>query len=130
MIIPLNVVHELGHAFVCAGYNQEYSISLSLLDRSNVMCSGDNLNITVYGVVGGLSVMIVSLSVLLIPQVRNNTGMRIGFVSIAAMSFVNAMLEGFFIEVYNNNLLISEVSLLMVLLLVYVKQWMSTIRNK
>ena len=104
LVYPLNIVHEFGHAFVCGVYGYNYSITLSLFDKSNVICSGNELNKVIYGGAGGLAVMIVALSVLLIPYIRNNIGIRIGFVSISVMSFVNAILEGFFFEFYNNNI--------------------------
>ena len=129
MIVPLNVVHEVGHAFVCDIYEQEYSISLSLFGRSNVVCQGNNMNRALYGAAGGLSVMSVSLVLLLMPAIRNNAGMRVGFVSIFSMSFVNAIMEGFFFDFYNGNLLMSELGLLVVLLIVYIKQWASIIPN-
>ena len=129
MIVPLNVVHEMGHAFVCDIYEQEYSISLSLFGRSNVVCQGNNLNRTLYGAAGGLSVMAVSLALLLMPAIRNNVGIRIGLVSIVSVSFVNAIMEGFFIDFYNGNLLVSELGLLAVLLIVYIKQWANIIPN-
>jgi len=129
MIIPLNVVHEVGHAFVCDIYEQEYSISLSLFGRSNVVCQGNNMNRTLYGAAGGLSVMSVSLVLLLMPAIRDNAGMRVGFVSIFSVSFVNAIMEGFFFDFYNGNLLMSELGLLVVLLIVYIKQWASIIPN-
>jgi len=129
MIVPLNVVHEVGHAFVCDIYEQEYSISLSLFGRSNVVCQGNNMNRALYGAAGGLSVMSVSLVLLLMPAIRNNAGMRVGFVSIFSVSFVNAIMEGFFFDFYNGNLLMSELGLLVVLLIVYIKQWASIIPN-
>ena len=119
----------MGHAFVCDIYEQEYSISLSLFGRSNVVCQGNNMNRTLYGAAGGLSVMSVSLVLLLMPAIRNNAGMRVGFVSIFSMSFVNAIMEGFFFDFYNGNLLMSELGLLVVLLIVYIKQWASIIPN-
>ena len=129
MIVPLNVVHEAGHGFICALYGNDYSITLSLFDRSNVVCQGNNLNRTLYGAAGGLSVMAVSLALLLMPAIRNNVGIRIGLVSIVSVSFVNAIMEGFFIDFYNANLLVSEMGLLSVLLMVYIKQWVSIIQN-
>ena len=129
MIVPLNVVHEVGHAFVCDIYEQEYSLSLSLFGRSNVVCQGNNMNRALYGAAGGLSVMSVSLVLLLMPAIRNNAGMRVGFVSIFSVSFVNAIMEGFFFDFYNGNLLMSELGLLVVLLIVYIKQWASIIPN-
>ena len=129
MIVPLNVVHEVGHAFVCDIYEQEYSISLSLFGRSNVVCHGNDMNRILYGAAGGLSVMAVSLALLLMPAIRNNTGIRIGLVSIVSVSFVNAIMEGFFFDFYNGNLFVSELGLLAVLLIVYIKQWASIIPN-
>ena len=129
MIVPLNVVHEAGHGFICALYGNDYSITLSLFGRSNVVCQGNNLNRTLYGAAGGLSVMAVSLALLLMPAIRNNVGIRIGLVSIVSVSFVNAIMEGFFIDFYNGNLLVSELGLLAVLLIVYIKLWANIIPN-
>jgi len=83
-----------------------------------------------YGAAGGLSVMAVSLALLLMPAIRNNTGIRIGLVSIVSVSFVNAIMEGFFFDFYNGNLLVSEMGLLAVLLLGFVGQWILIIQNK
>ena len=130
LIFPLNIVHEMGHAFVCDIYEQEYSISLSLFGRSNVVCQGNNMNRTLYGAAGGLSVMSVSLALLLISGIRNNVGMRVGFVSIVSVSFVNAIMEGFFYDFYNGNLLMSELGLMAVLLLGFIGQWILIIQNK
>ena len=129
MIVPLNVVHEVGHGFICALYGNDYSIALSLFGRSNVVCHGNDMNRNLYGAAGGLSVTAVSLALLLMPAIRNNTGIRIGLVSIVSVSFVNAIMEGFFIDFYNANLLVSEMGLLSVLLMVYIKQWVSIIQN-
>ena len=88
------------------------------------------MNRTMYGAAGGLSVMAVSLALLLMPAIRNNVGIRIGLVSIVSVSFVNAIMEGFFFNFYNGNLFVSELGLLSVLLLVFVGQWISIIQNK
>ena len=129
MIMPLNVVHEMGHGFICALYGNDYSITLSLFGRSNVVCHGNDMNRILYGAAGGLSVMAVSLALLLMPAIRKNVGIRIGLVSIVSVSFVNAIMEGFFYDFYNGNLLMSELGLLVVLLIVYIKQWASIIPN-
>ena len=120
----------MGHAFVCDIYEQEYSISLSLFGRSNVVCQGNSMNKALYGAAGGLSVMSVSLALLLMPGIRTNVGMRVGFVSIVSVSFVNTILEGFFYDFYNGNLFMSELGLLAVLLLVFIGQWILIIQNK
>jgi len=130
MVIPLSVVHEVGHAFVCDIYEQEYSISLSLFGRSNVVCHGNDMNRILYGAAGGLSVMSISLALLLMPGIRNNAGMRVGLVSIVSVSFVNAVVEGFFYDFYNGNLFVSELGLLAVLSLVFIGQWILIIQNK
>ena len=130
LVYPLNIVHELGHAFVCDVYGYNYSITLSLFDKSNVICSGNELNKVIYGGAGGLAVMIVALSVLLIPYIRNNIGIRIGFVSISVMSFVNAILEGFFFEFYNNNISLLEILFLLILIIVFSTQWLLLIKSK
>ena len=129
MIVPLNVVHEVGHGFICALYGNDHSITLSLFGRSNVVCHGNDMNRILYGAAGGLSVMAVSLALLLMPAIRKNVGIRIGLVSIVSVSFVNAIMEGFFYDFYNGNLLMSELGLLVVLLIVYIKQWASIIPN-
>ena len=130
LVYPLNIVHELGHAFVCDVYGYNYSITLSLFDKSNVICSGNELNKVIYGGAGGLAVMIVALSVLLIPYIRNNIGIRIGFVSISVMSFANAMLEGFFFKFYNNNISLLEILFLLILIIVFSTQWLLLIKSK
>ena len=129
LVYPLNIIHELGHAFVCSLYNQKYELTLSLFERSNVICVGNEINKTVYGLAGGTTVMIFMIGLLLIPQIRKNVGARIGIVSITFVSFINAILEGFLFDFYNQNLFISEIFLLLILLSVFSIQWIITIRK-
>ena len=107
MIVPLSVVHEVGHGFICALYGNGYSITLSLFGRSNATCPNNNFNQIVYGMAGGLFAMVLSLLFLVIPQIRQNTGTRIGFSALAVMALGNAVLEGFLFEFYNQNILLS-----------------------
>ena len=129
MIIPLNVVHEVGHGFICALYGNGYSITLSLFGRSNTTCPNNNFNQIVYGMAGGLFVVILSLLFLVIPQIRQNTGTRIGFSALAVMAFGNAVLEGFLFEFYNQNILLSEFILYTIWFIAIAIQWMITVRQ-
>ena len=129
LVNPLNIIHELGHAFVCSLYNQKYELTLSLFERSNVICVGNEINKTVYGLAGGTTVMIFMIGILLIPQVKKNTGARISIISILFVSFINAILEGFIPNFYNQNLLISEIFLLVILLSIFSIQWIASIRE-
>lgn len=129
LVYPLNIIHELGHAFVCSLYNQKYELTLSLFERSNVICVGNEINKTVYGLAGGTTVMIFMIGILLIPQVKKNIGARISIISILFVSFINAILEGFIPNFYNQNLLISEIFLLVILLSIFSVQWIASIRK-
>ena len=129
MIIPLNVVHEVGHGFICALYGNGYSITLSLFGRSNATCPNNNFNQIVYGMAGGLFAMVLSLLFLVIPQIRQNTGTRIGFSALAVMAFGNAVLEGFLFEFYNQNILLSEFILYTIWFIAIAIQWMITVRQ-
>ena len=129
MIIPLNVVHEVGHGFICALYGNGYSITLSLFGRSNTTCPYNNFNQIVYGMAGGLFAMVLSLLFLVIPQIRQNTGTRIGFSALAVMAFGNAVLEGFLFEFYNQNILLSEFILYTIWFISIAMQWMIILRQ-
>jgi hypothetical protein len=129
MIIPLNVVHEVGHGFICALYGNGYSITLSLFGRSNTTCPNNNFNQTVYGMAGGLFAMTASLLFLAIPQIRQNTGAIIGFSALAVMAFGNAVLEGFLFEFYNQNILLSEFILYTIWFISIAIQWMIIVRQ-
>ena len=129
LVYPLNIIHELGHAFVCSLYNQKYELTLSLFERSNVICVGNEINKTIYGIAGGTTVMIFMIGIFLIPQVKKNIGARISIISIIFVSFINAILEGFIPNFYNQNLLISEIFLLVILLSIFSIQWISFIRE-
>ena len=129
LIYPLNIIHELGHAFICSLYNQKYELTLSIFERSNVICAGNEINKTIYGIAGGTAVMIFMIGIFLIPQVRKNIGARISIVSIILVSFMNVILEGFLFDFYNQNLIISEVFLLLILLSIFSIQWIISIRK-
>ena len=129
LIYPLNIIHELGHAFICSLYNQKYELTLSIFERSNVICVGNEINKTIYGIAGGTTVMIFMIGIFLIPQVKKNIGARISIISILFVSFINAILEGFIPNFYNQNLLISEIFLLVILLSIFSIQWIASIRK-
>ena len=129
LIYPLNIIHELGHAFICSIYGQKYELILSIFERSNVGCIGNEINRTIYGIAGGITVMMFMIGLLLIPQIRKNVGARIGIVSITFVSFINAILEGFLFDFYNQNLFISEIFLLLILLSIFTVQWVMIIRK-
>ena len=129
LIYPLNIIHELGHAFICSLYNQKYELTLSIFERSNVICVGNEINKTIYGLAGGTAVMIFMIGLLLFPKVRKHVGARIGIVSIIFVSFINAILEGFLFDFYNQNLFISETFLVLILLSIFSIQWIISIRK-
>jgi len=129
LIYPLNIIHELGHALICSIYGQKYELVLSIFERSNVTCAGNEINRTIYGIAGGAAVMIFMIGLLLIPQIRKNIGARISIVSIIFVSFINAILEGLLFNFYNQNLFISETFLLLVLLSVFSIQWIISVRK-
>jgi len=78
---------------------------------------------------GGIFVVILSLLFLVIPQIRKNTGTRIGFSALAVMALGNAVLEGFLFEFYNQNILLSEFILYTIWFISIAMQWMIIVRQ-
>ena len=123
LVYPLVVVHEVGHAFVCAAYGLDYSISLSWFGRSSAVCLGDGFNEMVFGFAGGLLVVLILSVLLVFPFVRNNMGIKISLISLFAMALVNSLVEGMFFGFYNQNIVYVQYGLLMVLLVSFLGQW-------
>ena len=123
LVYPLVVVHEVGHAFVCAAYDLDYSISLSWFGRSSAVCLGDGFNEMVFGFAGGLLVVLILSVLLVFPFVRNNMGIKISLISLFAMALVNLLVEGMFFGFYNQNIVYVQYGLLMVLLVSFLGQW-------
>ena len=123
LVYPLVVVHEVGHAFVCAVYGLDYSISLSWFGRSSAMCMGDGFNEMLFGFAGGFLVVVVLLILLAVPFTRNNTGIKISLISLLAMALLNSLVEGVFFGFYNQNIVYVQYGLLMVLLISFLGQW-------
>lgn len=123
LVYPLVVVHEVGHAFVCAAYGLDYSISLSWFGRSSAVCLGDGFNEMVFGFTGGFLVVVVLSVLLAVPFVRNNTGIKISLGSLLVMALVNSLVEGMFFGFYNQNIAYVQYGLLMVLLVSFLGQW-------
>ena len=123
LVYPLVVVHEVGHAFVCAAYGLDYSISLSWFGRSSAVCLGDGFNEMVFGFAGGFLVILILSVLLVFPFVRNNMGIKISLISLFAMALVNLLVEGMFFGFYNQNIVSVQYGLLMVLLVSFLGQW-------
>ena len=123
LVYPFVVVHEVGHAFVCAAYGLDYSISLSWFGRSSAVCLGDGFNEMVFGFAGGLLVVLILSVLLAVPFMRNNTGIKISLVSLFVMALVNSLVEGVFFGFYNQNIVYVQYGLLMVLLVSFLGQW-------
>ena len=123
LVYPLVVVHEVGHAFVCAAYGLDYSISLSWFGRSSAVCLGDGFNEMVFGFAGGFLVILILSVLLVFPFVRNNMGIKISLISLFAMALVNSLVEGMFFGFYNQNIVSVQYGLLMVLLVSFLGQW-------
>ena len=123
LVYPLVVVHEVGHAFVCAAYGLDYSISLSWFGRSSAVCLGDGFNEMVFGFAGGFLVILILSVLLVFPFVRNNMGIKISLISLFAMALVNSLVEGMFFGFYNQNIVYVQYGLLMVLLVSFLGQW-------
>ncbi|MAM42159.1 MAG: hypothetical protein CMO13_02310 [Thaumarchaeota archaeon] len=123
LVYPLVVVHEVGHAFVCAAYGLDYSISLSWFGRSSAVCLGDGFNEMVFGFAGGLLVVLILSVLLVFPFVRNNMGIKISLISLFAMALMNSLVEGVFFGFYNQNIVYVQYGLLMVLLVSFLGQW-------
>ena len=123
LVYPLVVVHEVGHAFVCAAYGLDYSISLSWFGRSSAVCLGDGFNEMVFGFAGGLLVVLILSVLLVFPFVRNNMEIKISLISLFVMALVNSLVEGMFFGFYNQNIVYVQYGLLMVLLVSFLGQW-------
>ena len=130
LVYPLNIVHEFGHAFVCALYNQNYNIVFSWLGRSYSSCLGYDFNRTFFGLAGGLLVMMCLTAILLIPYFRNNTGSRISLYALLITASVNSVVEGFFFEYYNENIITVQTILLGILLISFSVLWTSYLRQQ
>ena len=130
---PLNVVHEMGHAFVCALYGNEYSVTLSLLGISNTVCFGNGFGngfgVLVYRLAGGMSVMLVLVVCLFILGVKMGTGAKIGLYSLILISFIHGLFEGLFFEYYVSDVSQSGVVLGVVLVFMVISQWVVVIRR-
>ena len=130
LVYPLVVVHEVGHAFVCAAYGLDYSISLSWFGRSSAVCLGDGFNEMVFGFAGGLLIVLILSVLLAVPFMRNNTGIKISLVSLFAMALVNSLVEGVFFGFYNQNIIIVQTILLGILLTGFSVLWTIYLRRQ
>ena len=130
LVYPLVVVHEVGHAFVCAAYGLNYSISLSWFGRSSAVCLGDGFNEMVFGFTGGFLGVVVLSMLLVVPFTRNNTGIKISLVSLLVMALVNSLVEGMFFGFYNQNIITVHTVLLGILLISFSVLWTSYLRQQ
>ena len=130
LVYPLVVVHEVGHAFVCAAYGLDYSISLSWFGRSSAVCLGDGFNEMVFGFAGGFLVVVVLSVLLAVPFTRNNTGIKISLVSLLVMALVNSLVEGMFFGFYNQNIITVQTVLLGILLIGFSVLWAIYLRRQ
>ena len=130
LVYPLVVVHEVGHAFVCAAYGLDYSISLSWFGRSSAVCLGDGFNEMVFGFAGGFLVVVVLSVLLAVPFTRNNTGIKISLVSLLVMALVNSLVEGMFFDFYNQNIITVQTVLLGILLIGFSVLWAIYLRRQ
>mgnify|MGYP001248924224 FL=1 len=130
---PLNVVHEIGHVFVCILYGNEYSVMLSLFGNSNTVCFGDGfgdgLGVFVYRLSGGMLVTLILLVCLLILGVKIGVGTKVGIYSLILISSVHGLFEGLFFDYYISNVSQSGVVLGVVLVFVVVMQWVVIVRR-
>ena len=130
LVYPLVVVHEVGHAFVCAAYGLDYSISLSWFGRSSAVCLGDGFNEMVFGFAGGFLVVVVLSVLLVVPFMRNNTGIKISLGSLLVMALINSLVEGMFFGFYNQNIITVQTVLLGILLTSFLVLWIIYLRRQ
>tara|TARA_B100001750_G_C15128892_1_gene408809 strand:+ start:259 stop:492 length:234 start_codon:yes stop_codon:yes gene_type:complete len=69
-------------------------------------------------------------AILLIPYFRNNTGSRISLYALLITASVNSVVEGFFFEYYNENIITVQIILLGILLISFSVLWTSYRRQQ
>ena len=69
-------------------------------------------------------------AILLIPYFRNNTGSRISLYALLITASVNSVVEGFFFEYYNENIITVQTILLGILLISFSVLWTSYLRQQ
>ena len=69
-------------------------------------------------------------AILLIPYFRNNTGSRISLYALLITASVNSVVEGFFFEYYNENIITVQIILLGILLISFSVLWAIYLRRQ
>ena len=74
--------------------------------------------------------MVCLVVILLIPYFRNNIGSRISLCALLVTALVNSVVEGFYFEYYNENIIIVQAILLGILLISFSVLWSSYLRRQ
>lgn len=102
--MPLMYIHELGHLAVCNAYGYEGQIN-NYLFAASMNCFGEVPNKFVYGIMGGLLAVAVSLTPLAVLQKKiwDHKWILIPVLGFVIGHGTNAILEGFFYHAYVDN---------------------------
>ena len=97
-VIPLNIVHETGHAIVCSIEGNKFQMEI-LVEGSRLLCIGPMENQFLFYLFGGLFAGII----ILIPvatRLRNKNWIVIPCLSFGVGHIINAIVESMFTEWY------------------------------
>jgi len=98
LVIPFNVLHELGHLIPCWIDGNEGTMSIGLL-FSQATCTGLD-DSAVFAFFGGTFAAIVAFVLLSTPRINKFPFLVVTLVSFGIGHFLNAIIEGFFREWY------------------------------
>ena len=122
LFYPTGFVHEVGH--LAAGYFSNTSCKLIIDWSLQANCKTIPEPILLYFSLGGILGMIISLSLFVLPNVRNNKGILVGVSTIAFDHFLKAIFETFAHSAYITNFIFQMlmgvlVALFMIIMLRY-----------
>ena len=98
LVIPFNVLHELGHLIPCWIDGNQGTMAIGLL-FSQATCSGLDESF-IFAFFGGVFAAIVALVSLTIPQINKVPFLLITLSSFGIGHLLNAIIEGFFRDWY------------------------------
>jgi hypothetical protein len=98
LVIPFNVLHELGHLIPCWIDGNQGTMAIGLL-FSQATCSGLDESF-IFAFFGGVFAAIVALVSLTVPQINKVPFLVITFTSFGIGHLLNAIIEGFFRDWY------------------------------
>jgi len=98
LVIPFNVIHELGHLIPCWIDGNEGTMSIGLL-FSQATCSGLDDSF-IFAFFGGIFATIVAFVCVSIPRINKFPYLVVTLFSFGIGHFLNAVIEGFFRDWY------------------------------